>query len=485
MAETKKASKKATRQKSSPKGLQLQRPRLGVQDVQVERDQVKQAAEEFFSGMFLQHVLAAAPGKYRSRILSIEVVLLAMLNFVLSVNLPSLLQLVDRMHKGDVPGLKAIQVSPSAFYKRIRTVSHEVFLELLRQTTKTLSQTRRYKRDWILTLAPFANGIYAIDDTTLDALIRRTKALKEYPKGAVETLGGRLGCALDLITGAYAEILYDSDAAANEKNHIRPLIERLGTGNMYVFDLGYFAFEFFDYLTDRGDYFVSRLRKKTSYKIIQTLVDGAFYREQIIYLGKHRSDQAAHPVRMVELLIDGSWYQYITNVLEPKQLPAPQLWTLYAQRWTIEVSFASVKRALGMAYLHPCSENGMLIQIWCTISVFQVLQDLRLEIASANGWNENEASWYNLMQRISQYAHNPSNKGPSLRRWLVDDAESNALKKRGVRKHRRDQLPDEVLEECEQIFSQADPNKPKSRKARQGKPAPRKKKSKIIVVGLS
>lgn len=461
----------------------LQKPRVRIQDIPVEQKQLKQVVEQLFSGSFIQRAIASVPDKYRERILTIEVVMLALLNFVLA-RLDSFLQLVDHLRTGEVPGLRSVEVTPSAFYKRLRAISHSVFLGLFRETTKALSAVRKHKRDWVRSLASFANGIYAIDDTTLDALMRRTKSLKKFAKGTMETLGGRLGCVLDLLTGAFAEVLYDSDSEANEKNHIRPLVERLDAGNMYVFDLGYFAFPFFDYLTEHFCYFVSRLRSKTSYEVIQTLAEGKFYRDCIVYLGKHRADQAAHPVRLVELLIDGTWYRYITNMLNPKLLSAEQIWVLYAQRWSIEKSFAAVKRALGMAFLHPCHQNGMLIQIWCTLTVYQILQDLRLEIAAANGWNEDEVSWYNLMRRISWYAQNPSNKG-ALRSWLVDNAERIYLKKRGVRKRRRDTLPKAVLKECRRIPAPPDPTQLKSRRARQGKPEPRKTSGQIIVGGLS
>lgn len=462
----------------------LRRPRPCLQDVSVEQEQLKPAVEQLFSGEFVGRMLASVPDKYRERLLSIEVIMLALLHFVLSKT-KSFLQLVDQLRMGKIPGLDALEVSSAAFYKRLRTIPHTVFLVLLREVTNALNATRKHKRDWVLALAPFANGVYAIDDTTLDALMRRTKALKKFAKGGMETLGGRLGCALDLATGAYAEILYDSDSAANEKNHIRPLIERLGIGNMYVFDLGYFAFPFFDYLTEHFCYFVSRLRAKTSYTVIQTLVDGPFYREQIIYLGKYRADRAKYPVRLVELLIDGDWYRYITNVLNPKLLPAPQLWALYAQRWTIEKSFAAVKRALGMAFLHPCHQNGMLIQIWCTLAVYQVLQDIRLEIVSANGWREDEVSWYNLMQRIAMYATSPADYDVDLRTWLVSKAPDLYLKKRGTRKRRREALPEEVLKACRRTPAPPDPRSLKTSTPRQGSPEPRKNPSEIIVGGLS
>jgi hypothetical protein len=461
----------------------LHKPCLRVQDVPVDNKQLRQEVEHLFSGRFIQRVIASAPNIYRERILTIEVVMLALLNFVLA-GLDSFLSLVDRLRTGEIPGLRKVEATPAAFYKRLRAISHNVFLVLLQETTKALNASRKYKRDWVKKLAPFANGIYAIDDTTLDALMRRTKSLKKFTKGSMETLGGRLGCALDLLTGAFVEVLYDSDSEANEKNHIRPLIDRLGLGNMYVFDLGYFAFPFFDYLTEHYCYFVSRLRNKTTYKVIQTLAEGQYYLDRIVYLGKYRADQASYPVRMIELLIDGTWYKYITNMLNPELLSAEQVWVLYAQRWSIEKSFAVVKRTLGMAFLRPCHQNGMLIQIWCTLAVYQVLQDLRLEIAYSNRWNEDEVSWHNLMDRISWYAQNPTNKG-TLRGWLVERAEYIYLKKRGTRKRRREGLPKEVLKECRKILPPPDLIKIKPRIARQGKPEPRKNPSILILGGLS
>ena len=461
----------------------LQNPRSHLQGICVGRERLKRTTEQLFSRQFIRRVLSNTSGNYRDRILGVDVIMLAVLNLVLS-NIRSFLEVVDRLKAGLIPDLHAVKVSRAAFYKRLKAVSHTVFLKLLCEITKALAVLRKHKRAWVVALAPFANGIYAIDDTTLDALMRRTKALKKFKKGDMATLGGRLGCAFDLVTGAFVEILYDSNSEANEKNHIRPLVERLPVGAMYVFDLGYFAFPFFDYLTEHFCYFVSRLRKKTSYKIIQTLAEGQFYRDSIIYLGSYRSDRAAHPVRLVELLISGTWYSYITNVLDPCLLTPQQIWALYGQRWTIEMAFAALKRALSMAFLHPCHENGMLIQIWCTFALFQVLQDLRLEIAAENNWKEDDVSWYNMMNRIGWYAENPSNKG-TLRTWLVTNAELLNLKKRGLRIRRLENLPTGVLQECQQIPAMPDLYQLKSRKPCQSKPEPRKKHSKIIVGGLS
>jgi len=407
-----------------------------------------------------------------------------MLHFIMS-ELESFIQLMDQLRLGEVSGLRSIEVSNSAFFKRLRVLEHDVFLRLLQKVTKSLANSPR-NQSWILELVPFANAVYAIDDTTLDALVRRTKALKPFSKGSMDTLGGRLGCALNLSTGLFAEIVFDQDARANEKNHIRPLVERLEAGSLYVFDLGYFSFPFFDYLTSHYCYFVSRLRTKTTFTVLQVLNDGPAYRDRIVHLGKYRADCTAYPVRLVDLFIDGVWYSYITNVLDPKLLPAVNVWTVYGQRWTIEKSFAAVKRALGMGFLHPCHENGMLIQIWSTLAVYQVLQDLRTQIASANGWDEDEVSWTNLMRRMSGYMGQPDlpqRRGHSLQSWLVAEAEHLFLKKRGVRKRRREKLPRAILDSCRRT-RRPDLRQLEPRFARQGDVRPRKSVNDMLVAGL-
>ena len=446
------------------------------------REAIADGIRDLFTPFFIARVVAGATGKLRKRVLSVEVVMISTLNFVIA-EMESFRELVAKLRSGDIPALQPVEVSDKAFYKRLRAIPHTVFSNLLRETTRTLKSSQRYTRQWIKQLAPFATGIYALDDTTLDALMRRSDFLKKYSKGAMETLGGRLGCVLDLVTGKFAEIVYDADSGANEKTHARPLIESLERGALYVFDLGYFAFPFLDFLTDKGCYFISRLRAKTSFEVITTLMQGANYRDQIIWLGKHKADRAAHPVRLVQLRINGNWWSYITNVLDPQQLNASALWVLYGQRWKIEMAFAAIKRALGMAFLRVTHQNGILIQIWSTLTVYQVLQDLRLEIAYESGWRDDDVSWHNLMNRINWYAERARDQ--SLRDWLVTKADKLFLKKQGTRKRRIEQLPSDVLAECLPPPPLSDLSELRPRKARQGDQTTPKRLFPLVLAGLS
>lgn len=430
----------------------------------------------------LVHDLLVRPadGRYRARILTIERVFFALLQFVLG-RFHSFAALVDGLRAGTVGGLGRIAVSDRAFTLRLESLPHASFLAVLVALTARLRTLAVPGREWVRALAPFATGLYAIDDTTLDALARKVAALAQHPKGAPETLAGRLGAALDLVTGQLAAVLHDADASANEKNHLLPLVETLGAGALVVMDLGYFSFRLFDALSERYVYWVSRLRAKTSMVVVATLADQPGYRDRIVHLGAWAADRAAYPVRCVELEVDGTTYAWLTNVLDPRMLSAPALWALYGQRWTIEVAFAALKRSLGLASLRVCHTNGVLIQVWCALCVYQVLQHLRLVVATSQGWDADRVSWERLMRAIGFYAQLPNAR--PLVEYLCTPATARDLAKQGTRVRRKELSP-KVRAVCEPTPALPDDLNLNPRKPRHGKPEARTKRTITVVAGL-
>ena len=437
---------------------------------------------QLFSPAFFNTVLASVRGDFRDRVLNIEVVALMVLGFVVG-SIPSFTELVQRLRSGRFPGLREVEVSAAAFFKRLETLPHDIFLELLRHTTATLAASQKHVRPWVQRLAPFAFRIFAVDDTTLDALVRRSKALKLLPKGSMQTLAGGLGCAVDLCTGKIAELIFDNDSNANEKNHVRPLVERLPAGSLYLLDQGYFSFALFDYLTDAYCYFLTRARKNMTFQVLHVVSNRENLKDRIIHLGKYNSARARYPVRLIEMRINGEWWRYLTNVLDPTMLRPEQAWALYSQRWTIEQCFFALKRALGMAYLRVSHQNGVLIQIWCTLAVYQVLQDLRLEISAENAWGPDEVSWEKLMRRISWHAEQPGQS--SMRDWLIKNAKRLGLRKTGTRKRRLAELPPALIADCGHPPVLFPPEILTTRKPYAPTSNTRKKRSIVVVACLS
>lgn len=230
-------------------------------------------------------------------------------------------------------------------------------------------------------LAPFATHVYALDESTLDKVARLLPALRGLPAGDSRLLPGRLSALFDLRKQQWRRVEHVPDPLRNEKLRARKMVEDLEKGSLILCDLGYFAFAWFDWLTDHDYYWISRLRARTSYEILHQYYEGDDILDAIIYLGKYRADRAAHAVRMVSFRVGNRKFRYITNVLDPQILPIKTIVELYARRWDIELAFNLVKRHLGLHLIWSAKTVVIQQQIWAVLIISQILQALRMKIA--------------------------------------------------------------------------------------------------------
>jgi len=217
------------------------------------------------------------------------------------------------------------------------------------------------------------------DASTLDSLLRKLKALRELP---LAPLAGRMAALLYLGSRLPLKIWYDPDPHLSDHGFVARLLNSLRAHDLLVFDRGLLDFEFFDRLTERFIAFITRPHRNTVFQVVQVLQHSATVHDQIIRLGSSAGNSCVHPMRLVEVLYQGYWYRYLTNVLDPATLPAEIVVALYRQRWRIEDAFLVVKRLLGLAYLWVGSENGIQLQVWATWLLYAVLVDLADAVAS-------------------------------------------------------------------------------------------------------
>ena len=246
---------------------------------------------------------------------------------------------------------------------------------------------------WIAAdLAPFATEVVALDETTLDQVARTLPALRDIPAGDDRLLPGKLAAVFDLRRQLFRRVAYLPDPRQNEKLGARDLLTGLSKGALILADLGYFGFRWFDDLTDREFWWVSRLRAKTSYTLLHTHFQRGETLDAIVWLGAYRADRAKHAVRLIQFRHGGVLYRYLTNVLDPAVLPPKEVARLYARRWDIELAFKLVKRHLGLHLLWSAKPGVILQQVWAVLTIAQVVQALRLEIAGTAGVDPFEVS---------------------------------------------------------------------------------------------
>ncbi len=254
-------------------------------------------------------------------------------------------------------------------------------------------------------LAPFAAEVVALDEATLDSVARRLPALRSLPKGDGRLLAGKLSGLFDIRRQQWARVQYIPDAQQNEKVAARGMVEGLAKGALILADLGYFGFAWFDALTESGHWWISRLRAKTSYRVIHVFYEGADLFDGIVFLGAHRADRAAHAARLVRFRVGGTLYSYLTNVLDPTVLPIAEIARLYARRWDIELAIKLVKTHLGLHLIWSVKEVAIVQQVLAVLVISQVLMALRMEIAGRAGADPFEVSMELLVRHLPQYAY--------------------------------------------------------------------------------
>lgn len=313
------------------------------------------------------------------------------------LNLPLMVALVLTLIWRRVPGVCTLQrllarerllwghptrVSQPSLSERFLDFPAELFERIL---YRVLAQLPAHAADRTRPLPTLLRAVparfaacYALDGSTLEALFRKLQSLREAPDAS---LGGHIVAAVDLVTHLPAKLFWADDPQTNDKALLPQVLDWLGERTLLVFDLGYFAFTFFDALTTKRCSFVTRLREKTSYTVRETLVNRAKVRDQIVQLGVYRSNPCVHPVRLIEVYVQGGWRRYLTNVLDPKQLSIVEVVALYDNRWSIETAFLLIKRLLDLAYLWVGGLNGIQLQVWATFLFYAILIDLCDDVA--------------------------------------------------------------------------------------------------------
>jgi hypothetical protein len=293
-------------------------------------------------------------------------------------------------------------VSDQAVYKRLAEGGTEAMEHLFAQVCQVLRPVLApYAQT---TLAPFASEVYALDQTALDPVARKLPALRGTGTRDPARLPGKLDGLFDVRRQLWHRLTFSADPVQNEKVLARSLVRDLPAGALILADLGYFGFRWFDDLTDAGYWWLSRLRAKTSYQVVHTYYQDGETLDALIWLGAHRSDRAAHAVRLVQYRRGATLHRYLTNVLDPTVFPLHHLVAVYARRWDIEMAIQLIKEHLGLHLLWSAKPVVIQQQLWAVLIIAQVLQALRLQIAGQAEVDPFEVSLPLVVQYVPELA---------------------------------------------------------------------------------
>ena len=271
------------------------------------------------------------------------------------------------------------QVSQQALAERFNTLPAVLVLNVLNLLLPLMQQRWQARARPLPPEIAWAQARYTacliVDGSTLDALIRKVGLLRDL---ASHPLAGKMTALLHLGSQLPDKIWFDAKATSHDQSVWDAILTHIQAGSLLLFDLGYTNFARFRQLTEKGVTFITRAKSNLTYEVAQVFVATPVFRDTLVWIGKGDDRQQ---VRLLEVLYGNSWRRFLTNELDPEQLPARYLVALYYRRWTIERAYSTIKRLLGLAYFWCGSQNAVELQLWSTWIVYTVLIDLCDEVA--------------------------------------------------------------------------------------------------------
>lgn len=272
-----------------------------------------------------------------------------------------------------------IQISQQALSQRLSSLPAELFGQVLRTVLPM------FHHRWLMRKRPLPpelawaqqryTRVVSADGSTLDALIRKMGLLKDLENNP---LAGKMTALLDVCTRLPVQIWYEANPQARDQSFWPQIQSVLEHGMLLILDLGYTNLWVFGQFTEQGITFLTRAKKNLSYEVDRVLHNSAAVHDRVVWIGK---DDTRQQVRLIEVLYKGKWYRYLTNELDPRQLPTEYAVALYWQRWRIEDAYNAVKRLLGLAYFWSGSQNAVELQLWSTWLLYAALVDLTDDVA--------------------------------------------------------------------------------------------------------
>ena len=184
----------------------------------------------------------------------------------------------------------------------------------------------------------------------------------------------------------------------------------LNPDSIVAFDRGYNDYALFGDWTQRGVFFVTRLKDNAAYEVVESAMEplprNILADELIRFTSAKAAKDCPHLLRRVVVWDSVNEWEIVllTNLLH---FGATTVAAIYKDRWMIELFFKALKQNLKVKSFVGTSRNALLIQIWTALIAMLLLKWLH-HLSKAKWSFSNLAS----MLRLNLFTYR------DLRRWL-------------------------------------------------------------------
>lgn len=318
--------------------------------------------------------------------------------------------------------------SAASFSESVRVFDPEHLRPILAELAAQLTPCPKDPR-----LAEFKRALTLVDGTVIVGLTRLvrsavgTEGRCSTSRNGHPVYGWRMHTQLDLAT--FTPHRMDRTGARNggdtrENNVLRRTLE---AGRCYVGDCTYGDRTLCNDVVAAQSSYVMRVREDGVFAgaqerlLPQEALDAGVVRDAIVNL-----DGADHPVRRIEVQVEPhprrrrrgtQQTDLIVLHTDLSDLPAELVALIYRYRYTVELFFRIFKQLLGMRHLLSQREEGIDIQVLCTLIVCVVMQ--LISGKKPNKPMRNIVGWYLIgladEQDVIDFLNKPDNTGVKLR----------------------------------------------------------------------
>jgi putative transposase len=187
-----------------------------------------------------------------------------------------------------------------------------------------------------------------------------------------------VGLDHDGLIPAFASVTLGSDSETEQAKQFD-----FPKGSVVVFDRGYNNYHWHESLTNKGVFWVGRIRSRTNYRILERrAIDSrsGITSDQIIqYSSRQKRRNQLPPIRRVgyRCAETGKHLVFITNQMN---WSAKTIAEIYKQRWQVELFFKWIKQNLKIKSFLGNSKNAVLTQIFAALCVYLLTAFLKFQV---------------------------------------------------------------------------------------------------------
>ena len=221
----------------------------------------------------------------------------------------------------------------------------------------------------------FKNTLYSLDASTIDlclsvfpwAVFRTTKVVIKLHVGRNHS--GYLPGFTVITEGKTTDIEIGHTLA-------------FPTGCIVAMDRGYIDYEWFNQLSNKGVYFVTRQKSNACYKVVahhsvqknkELISDQA-----IMFTGNHVVKKCPIPLRCIVYRDQetNKQYTFLTNHFK---LAVRTIADVYKARWQVELFFKWIKQNLKIKSFVGTSKNAVMTQTWIALCVYLLIAFIKFQ----------------------------------------------------------------------------------------------------------